>query len=97
MQLNGLPKGNYLAMMTVVMHAGANTSVCYLTDSTPPYDLLGYGVNTSFGYSAVNVSGLITVRAGHPMSLNCNSAASVDHGVRAPTARSRSRRSPRSP
>ena len=78
LRLNGLPKGNYLAMISVVMHAGTDPSVCYLSDNTPPYDLLGYGVNTSFGYSAVSLSGLVTVRGGHPMFLNCNSAVSVD-------------------
>jgi hypothetical protein len=78
LKLNGLPKGNYIAMVAVVMHAGANPSVCYLSDNTPPYDLLGYGVNTSFGYTAVDLTGLVTVRAGHPMFLNCNSATTVD-------------------
>ena len=78
MALNGLPKGSYLALVTVIMHAGPNTSVCYLDNGATPYQLIGYGVNTSFGYSAVNASGLITVRAGHPFSLTCNSALSVD-------------------
>jgi hypothetical protein len=78
LKLNGLPKGNYIAMVAVVMHAGANPSVCYLSDNTSPLDLLGYGVNTSFGYTAVDLTGLVTVKAGHPMFLSCNSGATVD-------------------
>ena len=81
MALNGVPKGSYLALVTVIMHAGPNTSVCYLDNGATPYQLIGYGVNTSFGYSAVNASGLITVRAGQPFALSCNSAVSVDAGT----------------
>jgi hypothetical protein len=76
LKLNGLPKGNYLAMISVVMH-GTTTSVCFLDDGTDPIDLLGYGAAVSFGYSTVNASGLVSVRAGHPLTLECNSATDV--------------------
>ena len=55
MRLSKLPPGHYIAMMSVVMHAGADPSSCYLDDDLVPIDLVGYGVNTSFGFTAVNV------------------------------------------
>ncbi len=73
--LNGLGKGNYTASFSVVMHA-TTVAVCYLSDGVTPTDLLSYGPNLS-GFSVVNGAGLVTVRAGHPMVLNCNSATSV--------------------
>jgi hypothetical protein len=75
MTLNGLPKGNYLASFSVVMHA-TTTALCFLSDNVAPTDLLSYGANLS-GFSVVNGAGLVTVQAGHPMVLNCDAATSV--------------------
>lgn len=78
-QLNGLKPGRYLATVNVLLHA-TDTSACEL-DEGMSSAFFGYGVNRAGTFSLVSGVGIVTHRAGQPLTLFCQDATAIGDGA----------------
>jgi len=75
-ELDGLKPGRYLATLSILMNATAET-VCELDETNQPTSVLTYGANRSGVFSMASGAGIFTHVAGKAVVLTCAGATSI--------------------
>jgi hypothetical protein len=78
--LNGLKPGTYLATLSILMNATAET-VCEIDDDTGISKALTYGANRSGAFSMASGAGIFSHAAGKPVTLNCAGGTAIYNGI----------------